>query len=98
MNRWLRLGAGPSGRSGLATPLGAELHPCTHGSHELNMGIVIAHSRKFDIGLACLDECRVFVTPWGLGSSAIGKTIGSPMFFRKPFFSKFVVSDLQRVF
>ena len=60
MNRWPRLGAGPSGRSGSATPLGAELHPCTHGSHEPNMGTVTAHSREFGVGLdSCLDICRV---------------------------------------
>ena len=64
----------------MATPLGAELHPCTHGSHKPTMGIVTAHSRKFDVCLACLDECRVFVTPWGLGSNAIGKKNDSASF------------------
>ena len=74
LNRWPRLGAGPSGSSGSATPLGAELHPCTHGSHVFAMGTVTAHCRKFDVGLDyCLDICRVFAIPWGSGSNAIGK-------------------------
>ena len=44
-----RLGADPSGISGLATPLGVVLHPFKHLVHGPSVGTVTTCSREFSV-------------------------------------------------